>query len=97
MQLSEPARGAAETRAGYRNADPHIRAHALKAIKAGWPRILVINRPGVDARRKERLANIPTRKGDDRDEYPPDLGRGRSPGLTKGTTPTGWRCVVRAV
>ena len=69
----------------------------MKAIKAGWPKILVINRSGADARRKKLLASWPTRKGDDRDEYPPDVGRGRGAGLTKGTNPTGWKADVQYV
>ncbi|MBJ7331456.1 MAG: hypothetical protein JHC95_16305 [Solirubrobacteraceae bacterium] len=75
----------------------HIRAHFLAAVKAGWPRILVVNRPGADARRDRLLEGYETRKGYDRDEYPPAVGRGRGPGLTRGSDPTGWRASVRYV
>lgn len=73
---------------------PNIRAHAIAAIAAGWPRILVLNRPGKGERRERLLQNIPTKAGFDRDEYPPAVGRGRSyngqRGLVRGTDPTGW-------
>jgi hypothetical protein len=50
---------------------PNIRRHYPKAVAKGWPRILVINRPGADARRQRLLEDVPTRTGYDRDEYPP--------------------------
>src|SRR4051812_20254977 len=40
---------------------PHIRAHAMAAIRDGWPSVLVVNRPGSAARRDRVLDNIPTR------------------------------------
>jgi hypothetical protein len=47
---------------------PHICAHVLRALRRGWPRILVLNRPGADARRERLLEHGPTRPGMDRDE-----------------------------
>jgi hypothetical protein len=76
---------------------PHIRAHARAAIRKGWPSVLVLNRPGADARRDRLLENWPTRPGKDRDEYPPAVGRGHGAGLRKGTSPTGWKADVAYV
>lgn len=76
---------------------PEIRAHTQAAIAAGWPSVLVLNRPGATARRARLLARIPTREGMDRDEYPPAVGRGRGPGLERGTNPRGWRADVQYV
>jgi hypothetical protein len=76
---------------------PSIRAHALAAQARGWPRTLVLNRQGSDARRERLLQNVPTRDGLDRDEYPPAVGRGRGAGLTAGSDPLGWRADVRYV
>jgi hypothetical protein len=75
----------------------HIRAHTLRAIRRGWPTTLVVNRPSADARRDRMLESWPTRAGYDCDEYPPAVGRGRGPGLTKGTDPTGWKADVAYV
>jgi hypothetical protein len=74
---------------------PHIRRHFLSALRRGWPRTLVFNRPGADARRTRLLQGIPTRSGEDRDEYPPAVGRGL--GLTRGINPRGWRANVAYV
>jgi hypothetical protein len=76
---------------------PHIRKHFLAALRLGWPRTLVLNRPGADERRARLLEGIPTRGGQDRDEYPPAVGRGRGIGLTKGIDPRGWRAHVAYV
>jgi hypothetical protein len=76
---------------------PNIRSHALGAIRRGWPTVLVVNRPGASARRERLLRGIPTRPGFDRDEYPPAVGRGRGPGLTRGVHPIGWMADVRYV
>ncbi|MEA2270613.1 MAG: hypothetical protein QOD55_2286 [Solirubrobacteraceae bacterium] len=54
---------------------PTIRQHFLDAVAAGAPRILTLNRPGADGRRDRVLAPFPTRRGMDRDEYPPAVGR----------------------
>ena len=75
---------------------PNIRRHFLDARK-GWPRTLVLNRSGADARRERLLAPYPTRTGQDRDEYPPAVGRGKGPGLERGINPRGWRADVRYV
>jgi hypothetical protein len=81
----------------YRN----IKKHALAAIADGWPRILVVNRPGADARRDRLLDDIPTKDGFDRDEYPPAVGRGRANGdqrgLVRGINPVGWMADVMYV
>jgi hypothetical protein len=75
----------------------NMRAHFRAAVAEGWPRRLVLNRPGADARRDRLLQEIPTRYGFDRDEYPPAVGRGRGNGLTRGTNPRGWKADVRYV
>jgi hypothetical protein len=76
---------------------PNIRRHFLDALRKGWPRTLVLNRRGADARRDRLLAPYPTRPGRDRDEYPPAVGRGKGAGLERGVNPTGWRGDVRYV
>jgi hypothetical protein len=76
---------------------PRIRAHALAAIRAGWPSVLVLNRPGADKRRSRLLEAWATRAGYDRDEYPPAVGRGRGKGLVSGSDPRGWRADVAYV
>ena len=76
---------------------PNIRRHFLAALRNGWPRTLVLNRVGADARRERLLASYPTRPGLDRDEYPPAVGRGKGPGLERGINPRGWRADVRYV
>jgi hypothetical protein len=76
---------------------PHIRSHYQAAVRKGWPKILVLNRPGADARRDRLLEDIPTRAGQDRDEYPPAVGRGKGKGLGRGTDPRGWKADVRYV
>ena len=76
---------------------PRIRAHAIAAIRKGWPSVLVVNRTGASARRTRLLRNIPTKRGYDRDEYPPAVGRGSGYGLQSGSGPTGWRADVKYV
>ena len=77
---------------------PNIRQHYLDAVHDGWPRILVLNRPGSDARRDRLLEGFATQDGQDRDEYPPAVGRGRgSRGLTRGIDPIGWMADVAYV
>src|SRR5919106_3269413 len=76
---------------------PNVRRHFRGAVRRGWPRRLVVNRRGADARRERVLRDIPTREGFDRDEYPPAVGRGRGPGLERGRNPRGWRADVRYV
>jgi hypothetical protein len=76
---------------------PHLAAHVQHAIDEGWPSILVLNRTGASQRRDRLLADIPTKAGDDRDEYPPAEARGVGPGLTKGSNPTGWMADVEYV
>ena len=76
---------------------PNIRRHYLRAIARGWPRILVVNRRGADARRGRLLSGYPARRGYDRDEYPPAVGRGHGKYLERGTNPLGWRADVAYV
>ena len=40
---------------------PNIRRHYLDALRKGWPRTLVLNRSGADARHNRLLAPHPTR------------------------------------
>src|SRR5215218_721889 len=76
---------------------PNVQRHFRGAFRRGWPRRLVVNRRGADARRERVLRDIPTREGFDRDEYPPAVGRGRGPGLERGRNPRGWKADVRYV
>jgi hypothetical protein len=76
---------------------PAIRRHTEQAIANGWPRTLVLNRKGADARRARALSTSRTREGYDRDEYPPAIGRGRGKGLVRGTEPRGWQADVAYV
>ncbi len=77
---------------------PNIRGHFRRAVRKGWPRILVLNRPGASARRERLLERIPTKAGYDRDEYPPAVGRGRGrKALRRGSNPTGWRADVEYI
>ena len=82
---------------------PSIKAHTLAAIAQGWPRILVLNRPGA-AQRRDRLledSGLAPRADEDRDEYPPAVGRGRAngnqKGLLRGINPLGWMADVMYV
>ena len=76
---------------------PTVRRHFRRALRRGWPRRLVLNRRGADARRDRLLAGYPTREGFDRDEYPPAVGRGRGKGLERGRDPRGWKASVAYV
>jgi len=76
---------------------PNIKRHTERAIRRGWPSVLVLNRPGADARRDRLLGAWNTRPGYDRDEYPPAVGRGRGAGLTQGSDPRGWKADVAYV
>ncbi|HDR6289231.1 TPA: sporulation protein [Bacillus cereus] len=49
---------------------PETAAHIKDAIKNGKTDICTIDRKGAADRRKQSLANVPTKKGYDRDEYP---------------------------
>ena len=57
---------------------PNIRRHFRRAVREGWPRVLVLRRRGADERRDDLLEDVPTREGFDRDEYPPAVGRRRA-------------------
>jgi len=86
----------------FRRADyPNIRRHYIAALRRGWPKVMVANRPGADARRDRLLDGVPTRRGFDRDEYPAAVGRGRANGrsraLVRGRNPRGWMADVAYV
>jgi hypothetical protein len=76
---------------------PNIRKHFRAALRRGWPRVMVLNRGGADARRDHLLRDIPTRAGFDRDEYPAAVGRGKGKSLERGRRPRGWKADVRYV
>ena len=82
---------------------PNIKRHMESAIANGWPRILVVNRPRADDRRDRLLeeSGLAPRSEEDRDEYPPAVGRGRAngnqKGLVRGINPLGWSASVRYV
>jgi hypothetical protein len=75
----------------------HIRRHFRAALRRGWPRTLVLNRRGAEARRERLLRDVPTRDGVDRNEYPPAVGRGKGKALERGRHPRGWSADVRYV
>jgi hypothetical protein len=54
---------------------PNILRHYRAAVAEGWPRVLVLNRSGADGRRSRLLRAFTTRRGMDRDEYPPAVAR----------------------
>jgi hypothetical protein len=54
---------------------PDIYQHYMDAIAKGWPRTLIVERTGAATRRARLLHPIPTRAGQDRDEYPPATAR----------------------
>jgi hypothetical protein len=54
---------------------PDIYQHYTDAIAKGWPRTLIVERTGAATRRQRLLRPIPTRAGQDRDEYPPATAR----------------------
>jgi hypothetical protein len=80
---------------------PNVRRHYILAVGRGWPRVMVVNRKGADARRDRLLEGFPTRPGFDRDEYPAAVGRGRpnghQRGLVRGINPIGWMADVAYV
>lgn len=53
---------------------PNIAVHVQQATdRDGRPRHLHIDRPDADAHRAAALVGVPTRRGFDRDEYPPAM------------------------
>ena len=52
------------------NKYPETAAHIKDAIANGKTDICTIDRNGAADRRKQSLANVPTKRGYDRDEYP---------------------------
>ncbi|MEK4815128.1 MULTISPECIES: NucA/NucB deoxyribonuclease domain-containing protein [Bacillus] len=52
------------------NKYPETAAHIKDAIANGKTDICTIDREGTVERRRQSLANVPTKKGYDRDEYP---------------------------
>ena len=63
----------------------------------------MLNRPGADRRRDRLLdeSGLAPRANEDRDEYPPAVGRGRpngnQRGLVRGINPIGWMADVAYV
>ncbi|MEK4605486.1 NucA/NucB deoxyribonuclease domain-containing protein [Bacillus sp. FSL L8-0099] len=57
------------------NKYPETASHIKDAIANGKTDICTIDRDGAAERRKQSLANVPTKKGYDRDEYPMALCR----------------------
>lgn len=53
----------------------HILDHVWDAWRVGQPKVLHIDREDADKHRTQSLRGIPTRKGYDRDEYPPAMSR----------------------
>jgi Deoxyribonuclease NucA/NucB len=53
---------------------PNIADH-IADVRGRYPSVLHLDRPGAAANRREATRGIPTRKGYDRDEYPPALSR----------------------
>jgi hypothetical protein len=54
---------------------PKTADHVDDAIRAGQPRRLTLDRRGAAQRREDALQGIATRRGYDRDEYPPAESR----------------------
>jgi len=54
---------------------PHIADHVRDAIRNGQPVILHIDRPHADQHRGRSTDDLPTKRGYDRDEYPPAMSR----------------------
>lgn len=67
---------------------PSVVDHIEDAIRAGYPAVLVLNRPGADERRDALLDGRPTTPGRELDEYPPAVAR---------TAATATRAHVRSV
>jgi RHS repeat-associated protein len=65
-----------------RSRHPESAAHIEEAQAGGQPSTLTIDRAGARARRKDALSETPTKRGADRDEYPPAMfkegGKGAS-------------------
>lgn len=81
-----------------KTAYPKIRAHYVRAVRNGWPRVLVLNRTGAKRRSDRLLKDSATTYGRRTAAYPPAVGRGRGGrGLTRGRVPTGWRADVAQV
>jgi len=54
---------------------PAVLEHVRAAIKAGFPRVMTLNRTGAERRRARALRGWKTRPGFDRDEYPMAFAR----------------------
>jgi hypothetical protein len=99
MQSAERCAAAAVQRG---EVPEHQGAHR-SGDRQGLARILVLNRPHADERRDRLLmeSGLPPRANEDRDEYPPAVGRGRAngnqKGLVRGINPIGWMADVMYV
>jgi hypothetical protein len=91
--VRQAKRGAAHRvqRAEVRN----VRRHFRGRVRRGWPRRLVVNRRGADARRARVLRDVPTREGFDATSTRQLLAGGRGPGLQRGRNPRGLKADVR--
>ena len=76
---------------------PHIRWHFLAAVRRGWPRTLVVNRAGANARAHRLLRGYAHISGEALDQYPPAVGRGEGKRLVRGRGPRGWEADVAYV
>jgi RHS repeat-associated protein len=56
-----------------RTSHPEAASHIERAQAAGQPRELTVDRAGSASRRREALRDTATRRGADRDEYPPAM------------------------
>ena len=54
---------------------PNIADHVRDAIRSGQPVILHIDRRHAEAHRAASTDDLPTKRGYDRDEYPPAMSR----------------------
>jgi hypothetical protein len=59
---------------------PNVRRHFRGALRRGWPRRLVLNRRGADARRERALRDVPTREGSIATSTPQPLAAAAGPG-----------------
>jgi hypothetical protein len=89
MAMSRPYSGSGVQGGGHA-VDTTVHASRLAAAAGGQP-------AGRRRATDRLLEDIPTRAGFDRNEYPPAVGRGRGPGLERGTNPRGWKADVRYV
>ena len=77
---------------------PNIKRHAERAIRKGWPSVLVLNRPGADARRDRLLDGLEhPRRATTATSTRRRSAAAAAPGLTRGSDPRGWKADVAYV